>query len=96
MHQYEPQTFNLPDLKGLSAKQIEVHLGLYQGYVKHVNLLRNTIAAYEKTDDEGGKFAIAEMRRRLGFEFNGMRMHEYYFEGFENGAAEIDDKGALA
>lgn len=80
---YTPKTFNLPTLEGLSEKQIKVHLALYEGYVKHVNLIMATIAAYEKTDDEGGKYAIAEMRRRFAFEFDGMRMHEYYFSQFE-------------
>jgi Fe-Mn family superoxide dismutase len=92
---YTARTFNLPELKGLSKKQIDVHLALYAGYVKNVNLLMATIAAYQQTDDEGGKFAIAEMRRRLGFEFDGMRMHEYYFEQFE-GEKGGDPKSALA
>jgi Fe-Mn family superoxide dismutase len=92
--QYTARTFDLPELKGLSKKQIDVHLGLYQGYVKHVNLLMATIAQYQGTDDEGGKYAIAEMRRRLGFEFDGMRMHEYYFEQLEHAAAPIAE-GAL-
>lgn len=70
-------------LDGISEKQIKVHLALYEGYVKHVNLIMATIAAYGKTEDEGGKYAIAELRRRLAFEFDGMRMHEYYFEQFE-------------
>lgn len=88
MVQYCPMTytakkFDLPALEGLSEKQIKVHLALYEGYVKHVNLVLSTIAAYGKTDDEGGKYAIAELRRRLAFEFDGMRMHEYYFEQFE-------------
>lgn len=94
--QYETRKFNLPELTGLSAKQIEVHLGLYAGYVKHVNLLMATIAAYGQTNDEGGKYAIAEMRRRLGFEFDGMRMHEYYFEELEGGATAPSEHSALA
>lgn len=93
--QYTARTFDLPELKGLSKKQIDVHLGLYQGYVKNVNLLMATIAQYQGTDDEGGKYAIAEMRRRLGFEFDGMRMHEYYFEQFEGGASSVDTEGAF-
>ncbi|HET9641347.1 MAG TPA: Fe-Mn family superoxide dismutase [Candidatus Paceibacterota bacterium] len=80
---YTAKKFDLPALEGLSEKQIKVHLALYEGYVKHVNLVLSTIAAYGKTDDEGGKYAIAELRRRLAFEFDGMRMHEYYFEQFE-------------
>jgi len=96
MHQYQEQKFNLPDLKGISAKQLDVHLKLYAGYVKNINLLRSTVAAYQQTDDEGGKFAISEMRRRLAFEFDGMRMHEYYFEQWENGVSVLDEKGSLA
>lgn len=92
---YTTKTFNLPTLQGLSEKQIKVHLGLYEGYVKNVNLIMNTIKAYEGTDDEGGKYAIAELRRRMGFEFNGMRMHEYYFEQFE-GEKSVNPESALA
>lgn len=80
--QYTAKQFKLPVLEGISEKQIKVHLALYEGYVKHVNLIMATIAAYGKTDDEGGKYATAELRRRLAFEFDGMRMHEYYFEQF--------------
>lgn len=83
MHTYTPQTFNLGALEGLSEKQVKVHLGLYEGYVKHVNVLREQIAELTKLDAEKYAYAITETRRRLGFEFNGMRMHEYYFEQFE-------------
>lgn len=92
---YTAKTFSLPVLKGISEKQIKVHLALYEGYVKNLNLLMSTIAAYEKTDDEGGKYAIAEMRRRMGFEFDGMRMHEYYFSQFE-GEKSGDPESGLA
>lgn len=82
---YEVRKFNLPELKGLSQKQIEVHLSLYEGYVKHVNLIMEKIAAMKEADAEGNAYAMAEVRRRLGFEFDGMRLHEYYFEQFEGG-----------
>src|SRR3989338_3154186 len=95
MHQYEPQTFNIPDLKGLSAKQIEVHLGLYGGYVKHVNLIREKIVELEQ-DKEKNSYLIAEIRRRFAFEFNGMRMHEYYFDQFVGGAQELNREGGVA
>lgn len=80
---YTAKTFALPELKGLSKKQIDVHLALYEGYVKHTNLIMEKITAYKEQDAEGNAYAIAELRRRLGFEFDGMRMHEYYFEQFE-------------
>ncbi len=85
MHTYEAKKFELPALDGISEKQVKVHLGLYEGYVKHMNVLREQISSLE-TDKEKNAYAITEVRRRLGFEFNGMRMHEYYFEQFEGGA----------
>lgn len=95
MHTYTPQTFNLPTLDGISDKQIEVHLGLYEGYVKHINTLREQIADLEKHDKEKYAFAIESVRRRLGFEFNGMRMHEFYFPQWERGATPEPRGSAL-
>lgn len=95
---YQARSFKLPALKGLSEKQIKVHLGLYEGYVKQVNLILETLkgyAAYGDKATEGDKLAIAELRRHLAFEFNGMRMHEYYFEQFE-GEKGGDPSSALA
>ncbi len=86
MHTYEAKTFILPALAGISQKQIDVHLGLYQGYVKHINLLREQIADLTKQDSEKYAFSIESVRRRMGFEFNGMRMHEFYFPQWEGGS----------
>ena len=91
---YVAKTFSLGALNDISPKQLEIHLKLYEGYVKNVNLLESVLAAYSKTEDEGGKYALAEVRRRLGFEFNGMRMHEHYFSQWEGSPAPIG--GTLA
>jgi superoxide dismutase, Fe-Mn family len=96
MHTYAPRTFTLGTLGGLSDEQIKVHLGLYEGYVKHMNVLREQIAELTALDKEKYAFAIMETRRRLGFEFNGMRMHEYYFEQLEGGASTLSGDSALA
>lgn len=82
---YEVRKFDLPELKGLSKKQIDLHLSLYEGYVKHSNLIMEKLAEMREKDAEGNAYAMAEIRRRFGFEFDGMRMHEYYFEQFEGG-----------
>ncbi len=81
---YEALTFDIPELDGISKDTIDGHLGLYQGYVKHVNLIQDKIEAYSN-DVENNSYAIGEMQRRLGFEFGGMRNHEYYFSQFEGG-----------
>jgi len=87
---YEPVSFEIPELDGISQESIDMHLGLYTGYVKHVNLIREKISAYSADTDNNG-YAIAEMQRRLGFEFGGMRNHEYYFAQFEGGAQALPD-----
>ena len=89
MH-YEAKQFNIPELDGISQETIDLHLGLYQGYVKHVNLINEKIKAFSY-DMENNAYAIAEMQRRLGFEFGGMRNHEYYFEQFEGGVESLKD-----
>lgn len=89
MH-YTAKTFDVPELDGIGRETIEEHIGLYNGYVKHVNLINDKIAAYSN-DMENNGYAISEMQRRLGFEFGGMRNHEYYFTQFEGGARELPD-----
>jgi Fe-Mn family superoxide dismutase len=92
---YTARTFNLPELKGLSKKQMDVHLALYEGYVKHTNLILTKIESLAKEDPEGNAYLMAELRRRFGFEFDGMRMHEYYFEQFEGGALRPQNESPL-
>ena len=89
MH-YEAKQFNIPELVGISQETVDLHLGLYQGYVKHVNLINDKIKAFSN-DMENNAYAIAEMQRRLGFEFGGMRNHEYYFTQFEGGVESLKD-----
>ncbi len=93
---YTPKTFTIPELAGISRESIDLHLGLYAGYVKHVNLIHERISAY-KYDLEANSYAIAEMQRRLGFEFGGMKNHEAYFEQLEGGfkplpAGKLEEK----
>lgn len=92
---YTARTFTLPELKGLSKKQIEAHLALYEGYVKHVNLITERIQALKEMGAEENAFVINEIRRRFSFEFDGMRMHEYYFEQFEGGAKVVNPEANL-
>jgi Fe-Mn family superoxide dismutase len=88
MEKFETKKFNIPELKGISAKNIEEHLKLYEGYVKHANLILEEISSRDADKDS---YAISEMQRRFAFEFDGMRNHEIYFESFEGGAKEISE-----
>lgn len=91
---YEAKTFEIPALDGISPQTIEEHLKLYAGYVKHVNLIHEKIDEL-KQDSEKNAYALAEVQRRLGFEYGGMKNHEAYFSQFEGGAQEVDQNSEL-
>ncbi|MBI1975810.1 MAG: superoxide dismutase [Candidatus Vogelbacteria bacterium] len=83
---YTERKFNIVGLEGLSERQIGEHLKLYAGYVKNTNALLDTIKTLEESPVVNAT-SISEYRRRMGFEFNGMRLHEYYFEALGNGGS---------
>ncbi len=99
MKTFEEKKFNIPELKRLSAKSIEEHLKLYAGYVKHSNLILQKIEELS-TDSEKNAYALGEVQRRFGFEYNGMRNHEVYFDSLSDGATPLSKdsmlRGALA
>jgi len=90
MHTYTAQQFSIPKLSGISQKQIDEHLKLYEGYVKHTNLIGARVKELREEDREKNRYEISELERRLGFEFNGMRSHEYYFGALENGSKPFE------
>ena len=79
MKQYRVKVFDLKGLKGISDLQIEMHLELYVGYVRNTNALNERLAELVH-DGKAGTPAYSELTRRLGFEYDGMRLHELYFE----------------
>ena len=94
METFKTKEFNIPKLDGISEKNIEEHLKLYKGYVSNTNLIFNKL--YElKSDPEKNSYLLAELQRRLSFEFDGMRNHEYFFAEFEGGKKEINKEGGL-
>ncbi len=75
---YEPKNFgHLLGLKGFSDPLLKNHFTLYQGYVANTNKLAETLSALLQQGKTGPEFA--ELKRRFGWEFNGMRLHELYF-----------------
>ena len=94
MTTYTPKTFTIPTLKGISAKNIEEHLKLYQGYVKNANLINEKLATY-RTDLDVNAYILGELNRRFSFEYNGIRNHEAYFSAFEGGPKALDSGGKL-
>jgi Fe-Mn family superoxide dismutase len=84
---------DLIGLPGFSEALLKNHFTLYQGYVANTNKLFDALDAMLK-DGRAGTPEYAELKRRLGWEFDGMRLHEFYFENL--GAKPFAQGGPLA
>ena len=93
---YEAKDFtHLLGTAGFSDKLLETHLKLYGGYVANTNKLMDTL----KQLIQDGKTAtpeFAELKRRFGWEFNGMRLHELYFGNMSKKKKTLADHSPLA
>ncbi|OGZ96229.1 MAG: superoxide dismutase [Candidatus Sungbacteria bacterium RIFCSPLOWO2_02_FULL_51_17] len=89
---YEPKNYeHLLGAPGFSEQSLKNHFTLYQGYVKNVNTLVQEREALIR-DGRGGAPQYAELTRRFGWEFNGMRLHELYFGNMaQSGVALASD-----
>ncbi|MBP7992598.1 MAG: superoxide dismutase [Candidatus Magasanikbacteria bacterium] len=95
---YEAKNFDyLLGLPGFSDQLMKNHFTLYQGYVMNANKVNSLLDAMLKNDTVGTP-EYAELTRRFGWEFNGMRLHEYYFEAMTKEAAPagLDAHSTLA
>jgi len=86
---YQAKQFKLSGLNGISDKTLEMHFKLYEGYVTQSNLLTEKISEFiqDGNIDQEEMPAYSELTRRLGFEYNGMVLHEYYFGNMKRGGA---------
>ncbi len=94
MKQFTTKTFNIPALKGISAKNIEEHLKLYAGYVTNANKILELLGTYS-SDPIGNAYVMGELGRRFSFEYNGMRNHEVYFSSLSGGTIPLSDNSAF-
>jgi Fe-Mn family superoxide dismutase len=84
----------LVGMEGFSETIIKNHITLYQGYVTNTNKVLDTLDQMAK-DGKTATPEFSELKRRLGWEFNGMRLHEYYFENLGGkGGLNKDGKAA--
>jgi Fe-Mn family superoxide dismutase len=81
---------SLKGLQGITDDQIAVHLALYSGYVARSNKLLDTLASMAN-EDKAGSFEYSELKRRAGWEVNGILLHEYYFDNLapNGGSGEV-------
>jgi superoxide dismutase, Fe-Mn family len=86
---YRAKSFNLHGLSGISDRTLDMHFSLYEGYVKATNDLTEEIAELRQDGaiDQEEMPAYSELTRRMGFEYNGMVLHEYYFSNMRREAS---------
>jgi Fe-Mn family superoxide dismutase len=89
---YEAKKFDsLVGIEGLSETMLNNHFTLYEGYVKNVNKLLEILDSKEPGTPE-----YSELQRRLGWEFDGMRLHELYFENISIGGSVYNPDSKIA
>ena len=80
---------------GMSDTLLKNHFTLYQGYVLNTNKVSDILAQMQK-DEKTNTPEFAELKRRFGWEFNGMRLHELYFGNVKKGGVALDQKSKLS
>jgi len=90
-----PQMYTVKDysrlysMQGFDQKLLQMHFTLYAGYVKNTNLLLEKLQSM----NESGAYEYGALKRRFGWEYDGMRLHELYFENLGgNGKLDSDSK----
>src|SRR3989338_7546505 len=92
---YEPKSYDhLLGTPGFSDQLLKNHFTLYQGYVTNFNKLNDILVQMEK-DNKFGTPEYAELNRRFGWEFNGMRLHELYFGNMTKSAIPVESSSNL-
>lgn len=92
---YKPKNFEyLLGLKGFSDQLLKNHFALYQAYLNNTNKLLESINTLLK-EGKTGTLEYAELKRRFSWEWNGMRLHEYYFENMAKDSVELDKESKL-
>ena len=93
---YEAKNYDhLLGTEGFSDTLLTNHFTLYKGYVANTNKLAETLDALLK-EGKAATPEYAELSRRFGWEFNGMRLHEFYFGNMIKGGAALDRSSALS
>jgi Fe-Mn family superoxide dismutase len=88
---FAPRQFRIPELKGISQRNVTEHLELYAGYVKFSNEVLKRIKSLP--NNETSAYELSLLQRRFAYEHDGMRNHEIFFEQFEGGPAAYNANG---
>lgn len=92
---YEAKDYSyLIGMPGLSEAALRLHFTLYQGYVNNTNRLLDELKDLA-AKGQAGTPEFAELKRRFAFEFDGMKLHELFFENLSVASSSPDPNSAL-
>lgn len=85
---------SLLEMPDWNQSLLELHFKLYQGYVKNTNLLLSDL---QKLREKGAasSYEFGALKRRLGWEFDGMKLHEFYFENLQKPSTDSIEESLL-
>ena len=85
---------NLYGMPGFDDKPLEIHFKLYQGYVNRTNQLLSILKEMREKGEQSTP-AYTDIKRRLMWEYDGMRLHEDYFSNLGGKGTELDPNSQL-
>jgi Fe-Mn family superoxide dismutase len=96
IHEYTAKNFDflIGKVNGIQDDLLKMHMKLYQGYVTNTNLILSKIRELDAKNENKSPL-YAGLKRMLGWEFDGMLLHEYYFESLGGGGMTLDTSSPL-
>lgn len=92
---YQPKDYSrLKAMEGFGEEPVALHLKLYEGYVKNANLLRQKLRDFASNGQDRSP-EYAGLKRMYGWEYDGMRLHEYYFDNLGGRGGTPDSQSPL-
>jgi len=79
-------------MDGISRRQIEEHYTLYQGYVNKTNEIRSKLETVDRSKANQTFSDLRELKVELSFAWNGVKLHELYFENLGGKGGEPPEK----
>jgi Fe-Mn family superoxide dismutase len=92
--QYQAREFDFSKVKGISREALDDHLQLYRGYVENTNKVLKE--ALSPKPGQGKQPTPDGWAHRLGFEYNGVVLHELFFDQLRGPGVTLPAEGVIA
>ena len=80
IHDAKEYDYLIGKIDGLSERQLRAHFDLYQGYVRKINEIEDKLSSTNRAGANYSFNEASELHRRRAVAYNGVHLHELYFE----------------